>query len=66
MKNRRSSDKYLYINNLRQMSFTMFSCILDLNTGIQDTERNKPVFYSEIHRELIIKDECEDIKTGNS
>ena len=37
-----------------------------MNTGIQDTEQNKPVFDPEIHTELIIKDECEDIKTGNS
>ena len=29
--------------------------VLDMNTGIQDTERNKPVFYPEIHAEFIIK-----------
>ena len=31
---------------------------------IQDTVQSKPVFDPEIHTELIIKDECENMKTG--
>ena len=32
---------------------------------IQDTVQSKPVFDPEIHTELIIEDECENMKTGN-
>ena len=31
---------------------------------MQDTVQSKPVFDPEIHTELIIKDECENMKTG--
>ena len=32
---------------------------------MQDTVQNKPEFDTEMHTDLIIQDECEDIKTGN-
>ena len=40
------------------------------SSSVKDTctvykQENKPVFGPEIHTEIIIKDECEDIKTGN-
>ena len=43
----------------------MYICLDVLNTEIPDAERIKPGVDPEIHTELIIKDECEDIKTGN-
>ena len=40
------------------------------SSSVKDTctvykQENKPVFGPEIHTDIIIKDECEDIKTGN-
>ena len=36
-----------------------------MNTGIQETVENKPVFDPDFHTELIIKDEFEDLDSGN-
>ena len=36
----------------------------EIKKEIQDTVQSKPVFDPEIHTELIIKDECENMKTG--
>jgi len=46
------------------LSKLLFLCLDVLNTVIQDTEENKPVFDPDFHTELIIKHENEDI--GNS
>ena len=40
-------------------------CLDVLNTGIQETVENKPVFDPDFHTELIIKDEFEDLDSGN-
>ena len=40
-------------------------CLDVLENGIQDSEQIKPVFDPEIHTELMIKDEFEDIKEGD-
>ena len=36
-----------------------------LKTEIQETVQNKPVFDPDFHTELIIKDEFEDLDSGN-
>ena len=36
-----------------------------LNTEAQDVENSKPVFDPDFHTELIIKDEYEDVDSGN-
>ena len=47
------------------LSKPIFICLDVLENGIQDSEQIKPVFDPEIHSELMIKDECEDIKEGD-
>ena len=44
---------------------SVFLCLDVLKTGIQDTVENKPVFDYDFHTELIIKDEFEDLDSGN-
>ena len=43
----------------------IFLCLDVLKTGIQETIENKPVFDPDFHTELIIKDEFEDLDSGN-
>ena len=43
----------------------MFLCLDVLDTEIQETVENKPVFDPDFHTELIIKDEFEDFDSGN-
>ena len=43
----------------------MFLCLDVLDTEIQETVENKPVFDPDFHTELIIKDEYEDYNLGN-
>ena len=40
-------------------------CLDVLKTEIQETVENKPVFDPDFHTELIIKDEFEDLNSGN-
>ena len=40
-------------------------CLDVLKTEIQETVENKPVFDPDFHTELIIKDEFENIDSGN-
>ena len=47
------------------LSKPVFICLDVLENGIQDSEQIKPVFDPEIHTELMIKDEFEDIKEGD-
>ena len=43
----------------------IFLCLDVLKTGIQETVENTPVFDPDFHTELIIKDEFEDLDSGN-
>ena len=43
----------------------VFLCLDVLETEIQETVQNKPVFDPDFHTELIIKDEFEDLDSGN-
>ena len=36
-----------------------------LNTEVQDVENSKPLFDPDFHTELIIKDEYEEVDSGN-
>ena len=44
---------------------SVFLCLDVLKTGIQETVENTPVFDPDFHTELIIKDEFEDLDSGN-
>ena len=47
------------------LSKPVFLCLDILKTEIQETVENKPVFDSDFHTELIIKDDFEDLDSGN-
>ena len=47
------------------MSKPVFLCLDVSNNGIKETVENKPVFDPDFHTELIIKDEFEDLDSGN-
>ena len=51
---------------LYKINLYLHICLEVLTTGLQDTAQNKPVFDPEIHTELIIKDEFNDLKTDMS
>ena len=47
------------------MSKPVFLCLDVLKTEKQETVEYKPVFDPDFHTELIIKDEFEDLDSGN-
>ena len=47
------------------MSKPVFLCLDVSNNRINETVENKPVFDPDFHTELIIKDDCEDLDSGN-
>ena len=51
--------------SLTHILITCFDRLDVLNTEIQETVQNKPVFDPDFHTELIIKDEFEDFDSGN-
>ena len=46
---------------IKILSKLLYLCLDVLNTGLQETVENKPVFDPDFHTELIIKDEFEDL-----
>ena len=53
------------LNHIDTLSKPVFLCLDVSNNGIKEPVENKPVFDPDFHTELIIKDEFEDLDSGN-